>query len=247
VSDDVDGGTEYVALTDILGAEDAFGDMDFKVAGTRDFVTALQLDTKLDGIPSEVLAGALTQAREARLHILEVMREAIDGPDEMSPYAPRVTVVKIPVDKIGAVIGPKGQMINGIQDETGAEITIEDDGTIYVGAADGLSAQAAIDRINAIANPQLPKVGERFLGTVVKTAAFGAFVSLLPGKDGLVHISKLGQGKRINKVEDVVKVGDKLQVEIIDIDGRGKISLALVNDDAPEGTAAAAPANGTNS
>jgi len=247
VSDDVDGGTEYVALTDILGAEDAFGDMDFKVAGTRDFVTALQLDTKLDGIPSEVLAGALTQAREARLHILEVMREAIDGPDEMSPYAPRVTVVKIPVDKIGAVIGPKGQMINGIQDETGADITIEDDGTIYVGAADGQSAQAAIDRINAIANPQLPKVGERFLGTVVKTAAFGAFVSLLPGKDGLVHISKLGQGKRINKVEDVVKVGDKLQVEIIDIDGRGKISLALVNDDAPEGTAAAEPANGTNS
>jgi polyribonucleotide nucleotidyltransferase len=247
VSDDVDGGTEYVALTDILGAEDAFGDMDFKVAGTRDFVTALQLDTKLDGIPSEVLAGALTQAREARLHILEVMREAIDGPDEMSPYAPRVTVVKIPVDKIGAVIGPKGQMINGIQDETGADITIEDDGTIYVGAADGQSAQAAIDRINAIANPQLPKVGERFLGTVVKTAAFGAFVSLLPGKDGLVHISKLGQGKRINKVEDVVKVGDKLQVEIIDIDGRGKISLALVNDDASEGTAAAEPANGTNS
>jgi polyribonucleotide nucleotidyltransferase len=247
VSDNVDGGTEYVALTDILGAEDAFGDMDFKIAGTRDFVTALQLDTKLDGIPSEVLAGALTQAREARLHILEVMREAIDGPDEMSPYAPRVTVVKIPVDKIGAVIGPKGQMINGIQDETGADITIEDDGTIYVGAADGPSAQAAIDRINAIANPQLPKVGERFLGTVVKTAAFGAFVSLLPGKDGLVHISKLGQGKRINKVEDVVKVGDKLQVEIIDIDGRGKISLALVNDDAPEGTAAAEPASGTNS
>jgi polyribonucleotide nucleotidyltransferase len=247
VSDDVDGGTEYVALTDILGAEDAFGDMDFKIAGTRDFVTALQLDTKLDGIPSEVLAGALTQAREARLHILEVMREAIDGPDEMSPYAPRVTVVKIPVDKIGAVIGPKGQMINGIQDETGADITIEDDGTIYVGAADGPSAQAAIDRINAIANPQLPKLGERFLGTVVKTAAFGAFVSLLPGKDGLVHISKLGQGKRINKVEDVVKVGDKLQVEIIDIDGRGKISLALVNDDAPQGTAAAEPASGTNS
>jgi polyribonucleotide nucleotidyltransferase len=221
--------------------------MDFKVAGTKDFVTALQLDTKLDGIPSEVLAGALTQARDARLLILEVMREAIDGPDEMSPYAPRVTVVKIPVDKIGAVIGPKGQMINGIQDDTGAEITIEDDGTIYVGAADGPSAQAAIDRINAIANPQLPKVGERFLGTVVKTAAFGAFVSLLPGKDGLVHISKLGQGKRVNKVEDVVKVGDKLQVEIIDIDGRGKISLALVSDEAPEGKAPAEMANSTGS
>ncbi len=140
VSDTVDGKTEYVALTDILGAEDAFGDMDFKVAGTKEFVTALQLDTKLDGIPSEVLAAALTQARDARLHILDVMAEAIDGPDEMSPYAPRVTVVKIPVDKIGAVIGPKGQMINSIQDETGADITIEDDGTIYVGAADGASA-----------------------------------------------------------------------------------------------------------
>jgi polyribonucleotide nucleotidyltransferase len=239
VSDEIDGKTEYVALTDILGAEDAFGDMDFKVAGTKDFVTALQLDTKLDGIPSDVLAQALTQARKARLHILDVMAEAISEPDEMSPYAPRVTVIKIPVDKIGAVIGPKGAMINSIQDETGAQITIEDDGTIYVGAADGLSAQAAVDQINAIANPQMPKVGERFLGTVVKTAAFGAFVSLLPGKDGLVHISKLGNGKRIRQVEDVVNVGDKLQVEITEIDGRGKISLVPVRDDAP----ASAPAD----
>ena len=242
ISDTVDGNTEYVALTDILGAEDAFGDMDFKVAGTRDFVTALQLDTKLDGIPSEVLAQALSQARDARLHILDVMAEAIDEPDEMSPYAPRVTVVKIPVDKIGAVIGPKGQMINSIQDETGAQITIEDDGTIYVGASDGPSAAAAVDRINAIANPQMPKVGERFLGTVVKTAAFGAFVSLLPGKDGLVHISKLGNGKRIGKVEDVVNVGDKLQVEIVEIDQRGKISLVPVKDDAAEGAAEPAEA-----
>jgi polyribonucleotide nucleotidyltransferase len=232
VSDEVDGKTQYVALTDILGAEDAYGDMDFKVAGTRQFVTALQLDTKLDGIPSDVLAHALTQARDARLHILDVMTEAIDSPDEMSPYAPRVTTVKIPVDKIGEVIGPKGKIINAIQDETGAEISIEDDGTIYVGAADGPSAQAAVDRINAIANPQLPKIGERFLGTVVKTAAFGAFVSLLPGRDGLVHISKLGNGKRIGKVEDVVKVGDKLQVEITDIDNRGKISLVPVREDA---------------
>jgi polyribonucleotide nucleotidyltransferase len=223
-----DGAREYVALTDILGAEDAFGDMDFKVAGTRDFVTALQLDTKLDGIPSDVLASALMQARAARLHILDVMNEAIDGPDEMSPYAPRVTTVRIPVDKIGAVIGPKGQMINAIQDETGADITIEDDGTIYVGASDGPSAQAAVDRINAIANPQMPKVGERFLGTVVKTTPFGAFVSLLPGRDGLVHISKLGAGRRIAKVEDVANVGDKLQVEITDIDARGKISLIPV-------------------
>jgi polyribonucleotide nucleotidyltransferase len=232
VSDQVDGETRYVAITDILGAEDAFGDMDFKVAGTKEFVTALQLDTKLDGIPSEVLGGALSQARDARLTILEVMAEAIDKPDEMSPFAPRVTSVKIPVDKIGEVIGPKGKMINSITEQTGADISIEDDGTIYVGASDGPSADSAIDMINAIANPQLPKIGERFLGTVVKTAAFGAFVSLLPGKDGLVHISKLGNGKRIGKVEDVVKVGDKLRVEIADIDQRGKISLVLVNEDA---------------
>ncbi|WP_059020500.1 polyribonucleotide nucleotidyltransferase [Mycobacterium sp. M26] len=242
VSDEVDGETRYVALTDILGAEDAFGDMDFKVAGTKEFVTALQLDTKLDGIPSQVLAGALSQAKDARLTILEVMAEAIDAPDEMSPYAPRVTAIKIPVDKIGEVIGPKGKMINAITEETGASISIEDDGTVFVGATDGPSAQAAIDRINAIANPQLPKVGERFLGTVVKTTDFGAFVSLLPGRDGLVHISKLGKGKRINKVEDVVKVGDKLRVEIADIDNRGKISLILVDDDAAPAAEDAAPA-----
>ncbi|QZH58705.1 polyribonucleotide nucleotidyltransferase [Mycolicibacterium farcinogenes] len=239
VSDTVDGETRYVALTDILGAEDAFGDMDFKVAGTKDFVTALQLDTKLDGIPSKVLAGALSQAKDARLTILDVMAEAIDRPDEMSPYAPRITTIKVPVDKIGEVIGPKGKMINSITEETGAQISIEDDGTVFVGAADGLSAQAAIDKINAIANPQLPKIGERFLGTVVKTTDFGAFVSLLPGRDGLVHISKLGRGKRIAKVEDVVKVGDKLRVEIADIDNRGKISLVLVDEDQAEGAAPA--------
>ena len=159
---------DRTSLTDILGAGDAFGDMDFKVAGTKEFVTALQLDTKLDGIPSPVLAGALSQAKPARLAILEVMAEAIDAPDEMSPYAPRVTAIKIPVDKIGEVIGPKGKMINAITEETGASISIEDDGTVFVGATDGPSAQAAIDRINAIANPQLPKVGERFLGTVVR-------------------------------------------------------------------------------
>jgi polyribonucleotide nucleotidyltransferase len=252
VSDEVDGKTQYVAITDILGAEDAFGDMDFKVAGTKEFVTALQLDTKLDGIPSEVLGQALGQARDARLTILEVMAEAIDRPDEMSPYAPRVTSIRIPVDKIGEVIGPKGKMIKSITDETGADISIEDDGTIYIGANDGPAAEAAIDKINAIANPQLPKVGERFLGTVVKTAAYGAFVSLLPGKDGLVHISKLGNGKRIGKVEDVVKVGDKLRVEIADIDQRGKISLVVVAENdgteaAPAGDSAGAEAtsNGT--
>ncbi|MGZ8749701.1 MAG: polyribonucleotide nucleotidyltransferase [Pseudonocardia sp.] len=231
VSDEVDGATRYVALTDILGAEDAFGDMDFKVAGTAEFVTALQLDTKLDGIPSEVLAAALAQARDARLTILEVIGEAIDRPDEMSTYAPRVTAIKVPIDKIGEVIGPKGKMINSITEKTGADISIEDDGTIYVGAADGPSAEEAIGMINAIANPQLPKIGERFLGTVVKTAAFGAFVSLVPGKDGLVHISKLGNGKRIGKVEDVCKVGDKIRVEVTDIDNRGKISLVPVQEE----------------
>jgi polyribonucleotide nucleotidyltransferase len=239
VSDQVEGQTRYVALTDILGAEDAFGDMDFKVAGTSEFVTALQLDTKLDGIPSEVLAAALSQAKDARLTILEVIGEAIDRPDEMSQFAPRVTAIKVPVDKIGEVIGPKGKMINSITEQTGADISIEDDGTIYVGAADGPSAEAAIGMINAIANPQLPKIGERFLGTVVKTAAFGAFVSLVPGKDGLVHISKLGQGKRIAKVEDVVKVGDKIRVEVTDIDNRGKISLIPVGEESENGTAPA--------
>lgn len=251
VSDDVEvegGGVErrFVTLTDILGAEDAFGDMDFKCAGTKDFVTALQLDTKLDGIPSQVLANALAQAKDARITILEVMAEAIDAPDEMSPYAPRITTIKVPVDKIGEVIGPKGKMINSITEETGASISIEDDGTVFVGASNGEAAQAAIDKINAIANPQLPKVGERFLGTVVKTTDFGAFVSLLPGRDGLVHISKLGRGKRINKVEDVAKVGDKLRVEIADIDNRGKISLVLVAEDEvaeAAGTEAPAPAD----
>ncbi len=231
ISDEVDGKTEYVTLTDILGAEDAYGDMDFKVAGTKQFVTALQLDTKLDGIPASVLAAALKQAKDARLHILDVMMEAIDTPDEMSQYAPRIITVKIPVEKIGEVIGPKGKMINQIQDDTGADITIEDDGTIYIGAVDGPSAEAARNVINQIANPQMPEVGERYLGTVVKTTTFGAFVSLMPGKDGLLHVSqlrKMAGGKRVENVEDVVKVGDKVQVEIAEIDQRGKLSLVPV-------------------
>ncbi|HQH07741.1 MAG TPA: S1 RNA-binding domain-containing protein, partial [Phycicoccus sp.] len=207
------------------------GDMDFKVAGTKEFVTAIQLDTKLDGIPADVLGGALTQAREARLHILDVMNEAIDTPDEMSPFAPRVISVQVPVDKIGEVIGPKGKMINQIQEETGAQISIEDDGTVYIGATDGPSAEAARAMVNAIANPQMPEIGERFLGTVVKTTTFGAFVSLLPGKDGLLHISEIRKmvgGKRIDAVEDVLSVGQKVQVELKEIDPRGKLSLAAV-------------------
>ncbi|MEE1621948.1 polyribonucleotide nucleotidyltransferase [Zafaria sp. Z1313] len=231
VSDQVDGQTRYAALTDILGAEDAFGDMDFKVAGTSEFVTAIQLDTKLDGIPASVLAAALTQAREARLHILSVINAAIDAPDEMSEFAPRIISVKIPVDKIGEVIGPKGKMINQIQEDTGADISIEDDGTVLIGATNGESAEAARSAINAIANPMVPEVGERYLGTVVKLTTFGAFVSLTPGKDGLLHISelrKLAGGKRVDDVEDVVSVGQKLQVEITKVDDRGKLSLAPV-------------------
>ena len=231
MSDEIDGQMRYVALTDILGAEDALGDMDFKVAGTRDFVTALQLDTKLDGIPADVLAGALLQAREARHTLLDVMGEAIDVPDEMSPFAPRIISIKIPVDKIGEVIGPKGKMINQIQDDTGANISIEDDGTIYIGADNGESADAARAMINAIANPTMPEKGERYLGTVVKVMNFGAFVSLLPGKDGLLHVTKLralNNGNRVENVEDVVSVGQKIQVEISDIDDRGKLSLIPV-------------------
>ncbi len=244
VSAEVEGSTRYAALTDILGAEDAFGDMDFKVAGTREFVTAIQLDTKLDGIPADVLGSALTQARDARMHILDVMNEAIDAPDEMSPYAPRVISVRVPVDKIGEVIGPKGKMINQIQEDTGADISIEDDGTVYIGATDGPSAEAARAAVNAIANPQMPEIGERFLGTVVKTTTFGAFISLLPGKDGLLHISeirKLVGGKRIDAVEDVLGVGQKVQVELKEIDPRGKLSLAAVVAEEQPAAPASAP------
>ena len=250
ISGEVDGAegpeTRYVTLTDILGAEDAFGDMDFKVAGTREFVTALQLDTKLDGIPASVLGSALQQARDARMTLLDVMGEAISEPDEMSPYAPRIISIKIPVDQIGAVIGPKGKVINQIQDDTGAEIAIEDDGTIFIGAVDGPSAEAARTAINQIANPTMPQPGERYLGTVVKTVPFGAFVSLVPGKDGLLHISKLralAGGKRVENVEDVLSVGGKVMVEISEVDDRGKLSLVPVLDGDESGEPAEAPAS----
>lgn len=242
VSDEVDGQTRYAALTDILGAEDALGDMDFKVAGTSEFITAIQLDTKLDGLPASVLTAALAQAKDARTKILDVINAAIDTPDEMAPTAPRVISVNIPVDKIGELIGPKGKTINAIQDETGADISIEEDGTVYIGAVDGPSAEAARAQVNAIANPTNPEIGEQFLGTVVKLAAFGAFVSLLPGKDGLLHISevrKLAGGKRVENVEDVLGVGQKVLVEITKIDDRGKLSLSPVLADE---AAAEAPA-----
>jgi polyribonucleotide nucleotidyltransferase len=243
VSDVVDGQTRYAALTDILGAEDALGDMDFKVAGTREFVTAIQLDTKLDGIPSSVLSAALQQARDARLTILDVLNQAIDAPDEMAPTAPRVISVQIPVDKIGELIGPKGKTINAIQDETGADISIEEDGTVYIGAVDGPSAEAARAQVNAIANPTNPEIGDQFLGTVVKIATFGAFISLLPGKDGLLHVSevrKLAGGKRVENVEDVLGVGQKLLVRITKVDDRGKLSLEPVLEET-EAAAESAP------
>lgn len=245
VSEDVDGETRYAALTDILGAEDALGDMDFKVAGTSEFVTALQLDTKLDGIPSEVLAGALTQAKDARLRILDVLNSAIDTPDEMAPTAPRVISVQIPVDKIGELIGPKGKTINAIQDETGATISIEEDGTVYIGATDGPAADAARAQVNAIANPTNPEVGEQYLGTAVNIAKFGVFVSLLPGKDGLLHVTelrKLNGGKRVENIEGVVSVGQKLLVKISKVDDRGKLSLELVQEEGAEPEAEATEA-----
>jgi polyribonucleotide nucleotidyltransferase len=229
---------EFVTLTDILGAEDALGDMDFKVAGTRDFVTAMQLDTKVEGLPAEVLAGALKQAREARLFILDAMAGTLARPREaLSLKAPRVIMKQIPVDKIGEVIGPKGKRINEIIAVTGADIDIQDDGRVFIGSRDGESAEKAVQMIEEIVNPRLPEVGERYEGTVVKTTTFGAFVNITPARDGLVHISKLGRGKRLSSVEEAVHVGDRLTVEVQEIDPQGKISLKPVGEgwDPPEG------------
>ena len=216
-------GGEFVTLTDILGAEDALGDMDFKVAGTRDFVTALQLDTKVTGLPAEVLAGALKQAREARLFILDRMLEVIPEPREMlSTKAPRVITKQVPVDKIGEVIGPKGKRINEIIATTGADIDIQDDGTVFLGSREGDGAERAWQMIEEILNPRIPEIGERFKGKVVKTTSFGAFVSLMPGTDGLLHISKLGRGKRVEVVEDVVNVGDEIDVIVSRVEEGGR-------------------------
>jgi polyribonucleotide nucleotidyltransferase len=229
----------YVTLTDILGAEDALGDMDFKVAGTKDWVTAIQLDMKVTGLPAEALVQALKQAREARLFILDTMLAAISAPREaVNPKAPRILTLQIPVDKIGEVIGPKGKRINEIIAATGADIDIQDDGTVFIGSREGAGADEAAKMIDEIANPRPLSVGERFAGKVVKTTTFGAFVNLVPGRDGLVHISKLGRGKRLNSVEESgLKEGDILEVEIQDIDPQGKISLRPVGEEwaIPEG------------
>ena len=230
VSGDVDGKHIFKTLTDILGAEDAFGDMDFKVAGTSEFITALQLDTKLDGIPADILAAALQQAKEARATILEVINECIDGPAEMSEFAPRIITTSVPVEKIGEVIGPKGKMINQIQEDTGAEIAIEDDGTVFISSEGGEAAEKAKAIIDQIANPHVPEAGETYNGKVVKTTSFGAFVNLTPGTDGLLHISQirnLANGERIDAVEDVLKEGDTVEVIVQGVDDRGKISLAI--------------------
>jgi polyribonucleotide nucleotidyltransferase len=223
---------KYTTLTDILGAEDAFGDMDFKVAGTADFITALQLDTKIDGIPADVLAAALQQARDARMQILEVMHAAIAEPrPEVNETAPKIISFNIPMDKIGEVIGPKGKVINTIQQETGADIAVDDDGQVgivTIGSVDGGAVAEARRQIDLIINPPSASVGEIYPGKVVNITKFGAFVNILPGRDGLVHISKLGRGKRIERVEDVLELGDEIMVRVDDIDPNGKVSLTPI-------------------
>ena len=225
---------QYLALTDILGAEDAMGDMDFKVAGTADAVTALQLDTKIDGLPAQVLADALRQAKEARLKILDVMREAIAEPrPDVGETAPKIVGFEIPLDKIGEVIGPKGKVINAIQQETGADIAVDDDGMVgrvTIGSRDGGAVREARRRIELILDPPTAQVGEVYSGRVVNVTKFGAFVNILPGRDGLVHISKLGRGKRVDRVEDVLNLGDAVEVRVDDIDPQGKVSLSPVGD-----------------
>ena len=239
---------KYTTLTDILGAEDAFGDMDFKVAGTSEFVTALQLDTKIDGLPADVLAQALQQAREARLQILEVMTKAIAEPrSEVGETAPKIISFEIPMDKIGEVIGPKGKVINAIQLETGADISVDDDGsvgTVTIGSVDGGAVEEAKRQIQLILNPPTAGVGEVYNGRVVNITKFGAFINILPGRDGLLHISKMGGGKRIDRVEDVLELGDEVEVRVDDVDPNGKVSLSPI---APLGGGATGDGGGGSS
>ncbi len=244
-------GDTYTTLTDILGAEDAFGDMDFKVAGTADAITALQLDTKIDGIPADVLKAALDQAKVARLEILEVMNATIPkSRDEVAESAPKISTIFIPMDKIGEVIGPKGKVINTIQQETGADISVDDDGAqgiVTIGAVEAWRMEEARAAILAIVDPPKAEIGKTYTGRVVNITKFGAFVNILPGRDGLVHISKLGRGKRINAVEDVLGLGDEIEVTVEEIDDRGKVSLVPAGDlpeNATNGAVATAPSSG---
>ncbi len=225
---------KYTTLTDILGAEDAFGDMDFKVAGTADAITALQLDTKIDGIPADVLTAALEQAKVARLQILDVMNAAIGAPRaEVAATAPKITTIHIPLDKVGEVIGPKGKVINTIQSETGADISVDDDGVqgiVTIGAVEAWRMEEAKAAILAIVDPPKAELGRVYTGRVVNITKFGAFVNILPGRDGLVHISKLGGGRRINAVEDVLTLGQEIEVRVEEIDDKGKVSLTPAGD-----------------
>ena len=223
-------GDEYVILTDIQGLEDHMGDMDFKVAGTRDGITALQMDMKITGVSAQLLKEALDQARRARLEILETMRETIAEPrSEVSDYAPRVEVIQIPTDKIGLLIGPGGKTINALQDEYGVNISVENDGTVFVAGVDGVSVKAALSAINGMTKDV--ESGDIYTGKVVKTTNFGAFVELMPGRDGLIHISRLAPGKqRVERVEDVVSEGDRVKVRVLDIDKQNRISLEKLEE-----------------
>jgi polyribonucleotide nucleotidyltransferase len=241
---------KYVTLTDILGAEDALGDMDFKVAGTAESITALQLDTKLQGLPSEVLTKALEQAREARLFILGKMAEVISGPrTELNPWAPRIETIQIPKDKIGEVIGPKGKVVRELEEQTGAQIEIEEGegyGIVRIASADGESLRAAVERVKAIVFPPEAELGKEYQGEVVNITKFGAFINILPGRDGLLHISKLDPSKRVERVEDYVKLGDKITVVLQEIDRNGKLSLGIPGQPVPERESRPADGNRDN-
>jgi polyribonucleotide nucleotidyltransferase len=216
---------KYAILSDIQGLEDHLGDMDFKVAGTREGITALQMDIKIKGLSAEIMSQAMGQAREGRLHILDKMAETISEPrDEMSPFAPRITTMHIDPEKIGKIIGPGGKMIRKIQEECEVDVDIEDDGTVYIAAVEGLGAQKAIAMIEALTEEA--EIGKVYVGKVVRTESYGAFVEIMPGVDGLCHISQLAD-YRAPSVEDVVRVGDEVMVMVIDIDPEnGKIKLS---------------------
>ena len=227
---------DVAILTDIVGMEDHLGDMDFKVAGSREGVTALQMDMKVKGIDLEILTRALDQARDARLEIMDVMTQCIEAPrEQMSPHAPRILRIDVPQDKIGQLIGPGGRNIRALQDDTGAEISVEDDGAVFITAVDQASGEAAFERISAMTRDIEP--GQIYTGKVVRILPFGAFVEMVPGKDALVHISELAD-YRVDKVEDVVSVGDEMQIIVIEVDNLGRVNAsrkALLNGDADSG------------